>query len=237
MSLWQPLRNNSLRLVISVLLALALSVVLFLLMNSLINPDNRQIQHRNAPLMVDISQVKAPIEEQKRQQPKPKEPPPPLESISADAPSPSNLAISEQLSASDLQISVPQWENNDLAIEQRYWSAPVAGAGSGAQAGYLGEADTGQKEIVPIATRRPNIPKVAYDNQVNGWVLLAFTVANNGRVKNIRVMDAEPRGIFEANAVAAVKSWIYTPFKGEERHISQRIEFEWTMYSYNMNFE
>src|SRR5690554_3528426 len=148
MSLWQPLKSNSLRLAISTLLALALSVVLFLLMNSFINPDSRQIQHRAAPLMVDISQVKAPIEEQQRQQPKPKEPPPPLESISTDAPSPSNLAINEQLSASDLQISVPQRENNDLAIEQRYWSAPIAGAGSGAQASYLGEADRGQNEVV-----------------------------------------------------------------------------------------
>lgn len=102
---------------------------------------------------------------------------------------------------------------------------------------YIAEVDTGRKEIVPMATRRPNIPKIAYDNRINGWVLLAFTVGNDGKVKNVRVMDAEPRGIFEANAIAAVRGWIYNPYKGPERHISQRIEFDWTMYSYNMDYQ
>src|SRR5690606_35138585 len=120
-------------------------------------------------------------------EPAPQKETPPLAPLAVAAPAASALAVPDTFSTSDLSISVPQWENSELITEQRYWSAPAgSGTGAGGQgADYIGEINTGQREIVPIATRRPNIPKVAYDNRINGWVLLAFTVGNDGKVKNI----------------------------------------------------
>lgn len=225
-----------LRFLFSAVLALLVSLALFLLMEQLVNHERPVLAAREPAVRVDISRIKTPEQQpQQPQEPAPQQPA--MEPLSASLPAASALAIPDTLSQTELAITTPQWNNSELAIEQKYWSPPVAGGGNGQAGDYLGEMDNGRKEIVPIATRRPNIPKVAYDNRINGWVLLAFTVANDGKVKNIRIMDAEPRGVFEANAIAAVRGWIYTPFKGEERHISQRIEFEWSMYSYNMNFE
>lgn len=226
----------------SLVFAFMVTTALFLLMYRLVNHESPQLLERPQPVIVDIRQVKEPAKIKEQQQPVEKKQAPALEPLSAAPPAASSIAIPDVASTSDVAISIPQWQQTELAVEQRYWSAPVGSGGNGNGAGggavdYIAEVDTGRKEIVPMATRRPNIPKIAYDNRINGWVLLAFTVGNDGRVKNIRVMDAEPRGIFEANAIAAVRGWIYNPYKGQERHISQRIEFDWNMYSYNMDYQ
>lgn len=221
----------------SLVLAFMVTTALFLLMYRLVNHESPQLLERPQPVIVDIRQVKEPAKVKEPRQPVKKQQAPALEPLSAAPPTASSIAIPDVISTSDVAIAIPQWQQTELAVEQRYWSAPVGGNGAGGGMDYIAEVDTGRKEIVPMATRRPNIPKIAYDNRINGWVLLAFTVGNDGKVKNVRVMDAEPRGIFEANAIAAVRGWIYNPYKGPERHISQRIEFDWTMYSYNMDYQ
>ena len=178
---------------------------------------------------MDISRVRD-MQEPEQQEQKAPEPEPALEPVAAE---PQPLALDM-----DVGVDMPQtdmaFESSELDFEQRYWTQPQTGSGDGEQ-DYIGEMDTGQREVVPISTARPNIPRTAYDNQINGWVLLAFTVEPSGRVRNIRVMDAEPRGVFEANAIEALQGWIYQPFKGEPKHFSQRIEFDWTNYPYNMD--
>lgn len=215
----------------SLLVAVAVSLLLFGLMFRLIHADGGQQASRPPPARVDISRVTPPTPQQQAEQRQAKQQPQ-LEALSVEPPPAPVLAT-----AADVAISLPEegiaWQADAMRIEQHYWSQPAGGAGSGGD--YIGELDSGTREIVPISTTRPNIPKVAWDNRIDGWVLLAFTVSPDGKVSNIRVMDAEPRGVFEANAIAAVRGWIYQPFKGQPRFISQRIEFEWNQYPYNMD--
>lgn len=237
---WRHNLTNMLRIIFSIALAFVVTSALFLLMHRLVNHESPALSQRVAPVQVDIRQVKETPKPQEKQVSPESKPAPAMESLSVAAPNVSSLVVPNVAAVSDIAISTPQWQSKEMAIEQRYWSAPAGSGGTGdglAAADYIGEADTGRREIVPMATRRPNIPKLAYDNQINGWVLLVFTVANDGKVKNIRILDAEPRGVFEANAIAAVRGWIYNPYKGPERHISQRIQFDWNMYSYNMDFD
>jgi periplasmic protein TonB len=235
--MWQslPRPNKSLAWLASLLLAVLITQSLFYLMSRLINPSD-QVLETPAPLYrVDVSQVRTPERKQQQSQLQEKTLPP-VPDIPVAETSPYSLSIPKEVNTQSLLLTEPKLDAKEFSVEQQYWSAPVAGGAGQGQADYLGQADTGRKEIVPIATRRPNIPKVAYDNRINGWVLLAFTVTNDGKISNIRVLDAEPRGVFEANAVAAVKTWMYAAFKGPERHISQKITFEWNMYSYNMDY-
>lgn len=220
------------RFVLSLLLAVAVSLALFALMFQLINQDTAQVPQRQIAEKVDISRVKPETPEQKAQQQAEKTEP---EMAPLSVEPPAATGISSDVSV-DMPVDSIEWQNDELAVEQKYWSQPAA-SGGGGDGDYIGEMDTGTREVVPVSTSRPNIPKVAYDNRIDGWVLLAFTVSPEGKVSNIRVMDAEPRGVFEANAIAAVKGWIYQPFEGEPRHISQRIEFEWSMYPYNMDLD
>jgi periplasmic protein TonB len=229
------------RFVGSFFIACVIALALFLMMYHLVNHKQSEQVKPPAPVMVDVRQLKMSEQLKRQKQPEAKKEP-------AMAP----LAVAPPAASpieSDIQIDMPpsdlQWENPEMGFEQKYWSQPggsgegIAGAGknSGAVDDYIGEMNAGKKETVPISTTRPNIPKVAYENHIDGWVLLAFTVTGQGVVKNIRVMDAYPRGIFEANAIAAVRGWKYEMFKGPDIQLAQRIDFEWAMYPYNMSWE
>ena len=93
-------------------------------------------------------------------------------------------------------------------------------------------------EVVPYDTRRPNVPEVAWRNRIDGWVLVAFSVTPEGRTKDVRVLDANPRGVFEDKVIAAVRDWQYQiRFKGKQRGdlvLTQRVEVSWKNYPYNL---
>ena len=85
-----------------------------------------------------------------------------------------------------------------------------------------------------MSTRKPQIPKIAWDNKINGWVTVSLEVTPSGHVKNIKVLNASPRGVFEDEAVNAVSHWQYYTSPGETNlRLIQKIEFEWKDYPYN----
>ena len=95
----------------------------------------------------------------------------------------------------------------------------------------------GFREVLPLATRQPNIPEYAWQNKIDGWVLVAFSVNAQGLVENIRVLDAHPKGVFEENVIASVKHWVYSPAdiggKKVKVQLTQRIELFWKDYPNN----
>ncbi len=57
-------------------------------------------------------------------------------------------------------------------------------------------------------------------------MLVSFSVTRSGSVSNVRVVSAEPKGVFEQAALSAVKRWRY-PAQPVERHgIRSRIRFQ-----------
>ena len=220
------------RFVIAFILACIVSALLFMMMYRLVNHDDAYIAS-DKPVMVNISRIKTPETKKQTKQ-----------EVEKTEPALAPLSIPPQLNTleNNANIQIPameteEWQDAELDTQQKYWSQPVGGNGNATSIDYIGERNAGKREITPISTRRPNIPDVAYENHINGWVLLAYTVKNDGSIKDIRVMDASPRGVFEANAVEALKTWRYQPFKGKEIYLSQRIDFDWNMYDYNMKFE
>lgn len=103
-------------------------------------------------------------------------------------------------------------------------------AGSGAGRGQRINGST----LVPLSTARPQIPREAYESGIEGWVEVVFYVTKEGRVTNIRIVDAEPKGVFEAAMVESVRNWIY-PASGGAREVQQRFEFKLDDYQYNWN--
>ncbi len=51
--------------------------------------------------------------------------------------------------------------------------------------------------------QKPLYPYEAYQNNINGWVLLKLYISIVGKVVNVEVLDSSPKGIFENNAVKA----------------------------------
>jgi len=75
----------------------------------------------------------------------------------------------------------------------------------------------------------PVMPQVAIDNRIEGFVYVEFTIAIDGTVKDLAVVQAQPIAIFDEAALAAVSQWRYQPRirKGEpvEQHAMQRLNF------------
>ena len=82
------------------------------------------------------------------------------------------------------------------------------------------------------------MPEVAWQNRIDGWVLVAFTVTPEGRTRDIRVLDARPRGVFEESVVAAVEDWQYRlEFSSRSSYsvtLTQKVEVEWKNYPQNL---
>jgi TonB family protein len=123
------------------------------------------------------------------------------------------------------------------------WSVAVGEEDAGLLR-QLGEGSKGYIEVTATATRQPNVPELAWKKRVNGWVLVAFKVGPDGVPKDIRVLDASPRGIFEEKVIAAVSDWRYVIRGQRTQHankqgdliLTQKIELFWKDYPYNVDW-
>jgi protein TonB len=57
----------------------------------------------------------------------------------------------------------------------------------------------------------PEYPTDALAKEIGGLVQIEFTVDKNGETRDIHVVNAEPAGMFDRAAIAAVKRWRYEP--------------------------
>ena len=57
----------------------------------------------------------------------------------------------------------------------------------------------------------PIYPPNAERRGIEGWVRISFTIAEDGRVTDARVVEAEPDGVFERSVLRAVSKWRYPP--------------------------
>lgn len=76
---------------------------------------------------------------------------------------------------------------------------------------------------VRTAAVRPMYPAEARRSGQEGWVRLAFTVSASGTVKDVQVLDAEPRGLFERAAIRAVMRWQFRPAQQDGQPVASRV--------------
>lgn len=221
-----------LRLVPAFVGALLITLAVFLFMQSLIERGEREEVRLAVYEDVRILRPEPEKEEPEQELDAPEEPTeePVMEALAVAPPTPQPARTLEipalDLATGDLDIS---------AIGDR-WSVPL---GEGAvNFGSGGQDARGFVEVIPFTTRKPNVPEVAWQNKMNGWVLVAFTLTPDGRTRDVRVLDARPRGVFEEKVIAAVEDWQYTlKFKGSDRPnliLTQRVEVRWKDYPYNL---
>tara|TARA_R110002049_G_scaffold12576_2_gene56131 strand:+ start:392 stop:784 length:393 start_codon:yes stop_codon:yes gene_type:complete len=58
-------------------------------------------------------------------------------------------------------------------------------------------------------------PAKAAEDHVSGYVVVEFTVDTGGRTENVRVVEAQPEGVFEESALRAAKRFRYFPTVAE----------------------
>lgn len=65
--------------------------------------------------------------------------------------------------------------------------------------------------LTTIARIPPLYPARARRLGIEGWVKVAFVVDKSGRVKDLKVVEAQPPKFFEKSVLACVKNWRYKP--------------------------
>ena len=64
---------------------------------------------------------------------------------------------------------------------------------------------------VPVVRVEPIYPRRAAEQFIEGWVVLKFDITTTGATSNVKVVDAQPKRIFDRAAIRAVQKWKYRP--------------------------
>jgi len=178
--------------IISVLLAALLSFALFVGMNLLIEPNQAEASpvEKTPPIIITIDIIDdEPIIRKWALPEKPdvlKIPPVTKTVIEADEQK-TKVAVAD--------IKLPKIKGH--GIDGLKVPSLVGGAGIGGG--------------TPRVRINPAYPRIAATNNIEGFVTLIYDITPMGTIENIRVVEANPRGIFERNAKRALLKWKYSP--------------------------
>ena len=85
-------------------------------------------------------------------------------------------------------------------------------------------------DAVMIKYVPPRFPTQAQRSRTEGWVLVGYTVGTDGSVSDAQVVDAQPRHMFDREAINAVERWKFKPAMSNgnpvEAKQQRRIEFK-----------
>ncbi len=71
----------------------------------------------------------------------------------------------------------------------------------------------------------PIWPAEALTAKIHGSVTMSFDIDLNGKVNNIVVTEASPKGTFEESAITALAQWRYAPLAKPLSNILTRFDF------------
>ena len=104
-----------------------------------------------------------------------------------------------ELESQAFQAPVNSFDISDVSVKPSF--KIEAGTGFG----------TGNSDFLPMVKVPPQYPRRALRNGVEGWVIVSFTVTTDGSVRNPRIVQSNPKGIFDQSAINAVTKFKYKP--------------------------
>ncbi|EGU46397.1 putative TonB2 protein [Vibrio ichthyoenteri ATCC 700023] len=87
------------------------------------------------------------------------------------------------------------------------------------------------QQAMPLYRVEPRYPARALKRGAQGYVVLKFTIDPTGRPQDIEVVDAQPKRMFEKEAIRALRKWKYQPKVEDGNALAQagqtvRLEFK-----------
>ncbi|MFA0194542.1 energy transducer TonB [Vibrio artabrorum] len=191
------------RLFLALPLAGALGLALFSFMAWMVDNGHQRSADNRETLSFNMVMVEQEQQVQRRQRVVPEKPEMP-------EPPPKAQASQSQVEVTPLNSmsSLPSL-NLDTSIDGLAINAPTfSDFGSNQQA-------------MPLYRVEPRYPAKALKRGAEGYVMMSFTIDETGRPVNIQVTDANPRRMFEREAVRALKKWKYQPKVVDGKAIAQ----------------
>lgn len=134
-------------------------------------------------------------------------------------------AVDESTLSSELAIEGSAASPRTVSLSAPSDAAAAAPAASGPRAGAA--AKVAETPIV-LSRVSPRYPPRALRQRIEGWVLVSFTINTEREVRNVRVIAAEPEGVFEREAVGSMERW---RFESPEQEINAQRRIEFTLGS------
>lgn len=208
------------RILPSIGLGIAVTTGLFLIMTTLVSGTRQGFDKGGAGELQDFVRVSREEMTREKQREMPKKPEPPKR-----PPTPQQAVQQQQVQnqqAMDLdipKIDVPLGTGGGGVF------VPVSGAMSG------GGGNFGDGDLIPIVRIEPQFPREALIEGISGYVVLSFTVMEDGSVEpgSTKVMESKPPRLFDSAAMRAVARWKFKPRivdgKPVKRPATQRLDF------------
>ena len=205
--------QNDSRFLASLLLGVAVTLVLFLIMQALIDSGDQAYRSDSDGQIMEFVRIKDDESLSLKDRRKPKKPEPPKE-----PPPPPKMIVEKQVkpTMNKVKIDIP---NIDL---------PTI-AGGGPFLGNWAGNPLAEGDVLPIVRIDPQWPREALVEGIEGYVIVEVIIAADGSVASAVVIESVPRRLFDRNVIRAVLKWKFKPriINGVavERRAIQRLDF------------
>ena len=205
--------QNDSRFLASLLLGVAVTLVLFCIMQALIDSGDQAYRSDSDGQIMEFVRIKDDESLSLKDRRKPKKPEPPKE-----PPPPPKMIVEKQVkpTMNKVKIDIP---NIDL---------PTI-AGGGPFLGNWAGNPLAEGDVLPIVRIDPQWPREALVEGIEGYVIVEVIIAADGSVASAVVIESVPRRLFDRNVIRAVLKWKFKPriINGVavERRAIQRLDF------------
>ncbi|MCH1923445.1 TonB family protein [Shewanella sp. C32] len=178
------------RALVSIIIGAAVTFGLFWFMASLVGGGAKRADTSDETPVIEITMDRQDSKAQEKPRDPPKPPPPPEKPPELD--------------------NTPPDSNTDINTTMSFNLGGVQTGGP--STGFkLGNMMTRDGDATPIVRIEPQYPIAAARDGKEGWVQLSFTINEIGGVDDVEVINAEPRRIFDREAIRALRKWKYKP--------------------------
>lgn len=200
------------RLLIVLPVAGCLVAVIFWLMQWMIASENTLAKPDDDVAMVDF--IRSLTDSQAEQKNRaPKEPPKPKVPPAMDLPK------AQQSNPENLSLDMPSFESSLQSFKGDVMGSMLSGYGFG------------NSDVIPLVQVEPRYPANALSRKIEGYVVVGLSINEQGGVESVEVIESQPKGIFEREAIRAAWRYKFKPKLVDGKPVKQNatLPFEFNL--------
>ena len=102
--------------------------------------------------------------------------------------------------------------------------APAIPAIQVAAPSALEALDPVDRDPLPVLQPEPDYPLAARERSIEGWATAQLTVAVDGSVKDVAIVESEPPQVWDAAMIHALSAWRYQPALEDGQPVERTVD-------------